>query len=140
MRKRILRIRTFYWFGAILDARLGIVLLVKRYLEMPDFMRNSDSGATLLAELYSVGQDCGLMWGWTFLLIWADRKPLARRGIILLTVFPVVFLLLTNVIDIILRGADVISNQSINIGIGIILIVWGLYCYIEAGKIEKELH
>ncbi len=140
MKKKILRIRTFYWLGAILDARLGIVLLVKRYLEMPDFIRNPDSRATLLAGLYSVGQDCGLMWGWKFLLIWADRKPLARRGVILLTVFPVVFLLLINVIDIILRGVDVISNQGINIGIGIILIVWGLYCYIEAGKIEKELH
>ncbi len=31
------------------------------------------------------------MLGWTFLLIWADRKPLERRFVMLLTVFPVVF-------------------------------------------------
>ena len=30
------------------------------------------------------------MLGWTFLLIWADRKPLERKGVLLLTVFPVV--------------------------------------------------
>lgn len=57
-----------------------------------------------------MGQACALMWGWTFLLIWADRKPLERRGVILLTVFPVVVLLLTNIIDIILSEFDVISN------------------------------
>jgi len=139
MKNRILIIRTFYWLGAILDGRIGIVLLIRRYLEMPDFIRNSDFGVELLWGLYGVGQACALMWGWTFLLIWADRKPLERRGVILLTVFPVVVLLLTNIIDIILSGFDVISNQGINIGIGIILIVWALHCYIEAGKIEKEL-
>ena len=30
------------------------------------------------------------MLGWTFLLIWADRKPLERKGVLLLTAFPVV--------------------------------------------------
>jgi len=27
---------------------------------------------------------------WTFLLIWADRKPVARKGVLLLTASPVV--------------------------------------------------
>ena len=31
------------------------------------------------------------MLGWTFLLIWADKKPVERRGVLLLTVFPVLF-------------------------------------------------
>lgn len=30
------------------------------------------------------------MAGWTALLIWADRDPVARRGVLLLTVCPVV--------------------------------------------------
>ena len=30
------------------------------------------------------------MIGWTFLLIWADRSPVERKGILLLTAFPVV--------------------------------------------------
>jgi hypothetical protein len=30
------------------------------------------------------------MLGWTALLIWADRKPLERKGVLLLTVFPVI--------------------------------------------------
>ena len=31
-----------------------------------------------------------LMFGWTILLIWADRKPYERKGILLITVFPVI--------------------------------------------------
>jgi len=30
------------------------------------------------------------MLGWTFLLIWAERKPVERKGVLLLTVLPVV--------------------------------------------------
>ncbi len=30
------------------------------------------------------------MLGWTVLLIWADRKPMERKGIILITVIPVI--------------------------------------------------
>jgi hypothetical protein len=31
-----------------------------------------------------------LMFGWTVLLIWADRKPVERKGILLITIVPVV--------------------------------------------------
>jgi hypothetical protein len=30
------------------------------------------------------------MFGWTALLVWADRKPFERRGILLITIFPVI--------------------------------------------------
>ena len=29
------------------------------------------------------------MFGWSCLLIWADRKPVERRGVLLITIFPV---------------------------------------------------
>ena len=29
------------------------------------------------------------MLGWAFLLVWADRKPVERKGVLLLTVIPV---------------------------------------------------
>jgi hypothetical protein len=39
---------------------------------------------------YALGLGASLMLGWTFLLVWADRKPLERKGVLLLTVFPVI--------------------------------------------------
>ena len=37
-----------------------------------------------------------LMFGWTALLLWADRAPVERRDVLLLTVFPVVVGLAVN--------------------------------------------
>ena len=39
---------------------------------------------------YVAGLCAALMAGWTVLLVWADRDPIARRGVLLLTVCPVV--------------------------------------------------
>lgn len=140
MKKNILWIRSFYWLGAILDARVGIILFIRRYLELPDFVRSSGFSAELLGALYGVGQACALMWGWTLLLIWADRKPLERRGVILLTIFPVVMLLIINIAHLVLTGFDSASNHCLNIGIGFLLIVLGLYCYVAAGRITSEIN
>lgn len=39
---------------------------------------------------YALGLAASLMLGWTFLLIWADIRPSERKGVVLLTAFPVV--------------------------------------------------
>jgi hypothetical protein len=38
-----------------------------------------------------MGVGASLMAGWTILLIWADRRPIERKGVLLITVFPVLF-------------------------------------------------
>ncbi|WP_229537194.1 hypothetical protein [Pelosinus baikalensis] len=45
----------------------------------------------------------------------ADRKPLERRGVILLTIFPVVMFLLINIAHIVSTGFDSVSNQFISL-------------------------
>jgi hypothetical protein len=44
------------------------------------------------------------MFGWTLLLIWADRKPVERKGVLLLTTFPVIFGLVLNNLSAIASG------------------------------------
>jgi hypothetical protein len=39
---------------------------------------------------YAMMVSASLMLGWTVLLIWADRKPIERKGVIMITVIPVV--------------------------------------------------
>jgi hypothetical protein len=71
MESRVRWLRIAYWVGAVLDAvaavYLWIVVLAGGY--NPDF-----AWAAIL------------MTGWTALLIWADRRPLARKGVLPLTV------------------------------------------------------
>ncbi|MFX1399572.1 MAG: hypothetical protein ACFFAS_21305, partial [Promethearchaeota archaeon] len=48
---------------------------------------------------FATGWGCSLMLGWTALLLWGFFKPIERRSIFLLTIFPVVSgLILTELI------------------------------------------
>jgi hypothetical protein len=39
---------------------------------------------------YAMGMGAALMFGWTALLLWADRRPIERRDVLALTVVPVI--------------------------------------------------
>jgi hypothetical protein len=75
-----------YRIGAAADGAMLIPLLapkaaaamlgISRFAPGPDYRYAAAIGAALMA-------------GWTALLLWADREPLQRRGILLLTVCPV---------------------------------------------------
>lgn len=39
---------------------------------------------------YALGVGATLMFGWTLLLVWGSAEPIARRGVLLLTVVPVI--------------------------------------------------
>jgi hypothetical protein len=88
MRKKIILLRVCYWIGAVADAISAIIMLLPTVggsiYGIPDFNPGSE-------YRYAMGLGASLMMGWTFLLIWADRRPVERRGVLLLTVFPVLF-------------------------------------------------
>ena len=88
MSKKILLLRVCYWIGAVADALSAIIMLSPKVggslYGIPDFNPG-------YAYRYAMGLGASLMLGWTFLLIWADRRPVERRGVLLLTVFPVLF-------------------------------------------------
>lgn len=70
-------LRMSYWLGAVADAVATVSLLLP-----------SRTGETEFR--YAMGMAAALMLAWTVLLIWGDRKPVARRGVLLLTVFPLI--------------------------------------------------
>ncbi|WP_433229674.1 hypothetical protein [Actinomadura formosensis] len=75
-----------YWIGAVADALALIPLLVPKAAEV---MLGLDGFAPGSDYRYAAGIAAALMAGWTVLLVWADRRPVERRGVLLLTVCPV---------------------------------------------------
>jgi len=75
--QKIKWLRISYWAGAIADLLMVILFLIPERMGESEFR-------------YPMGLAAALMMGWTFLLIWGDRKPLERKGILLLTIFPVI--------------------------------------------------
>ena len=74
---KILWLRVSYWSGAIADGVIAIRTMIPEIMGETEFR-------------YAMGIATTLIIGWTCLLIWADRKPVERKGVLLLTVFPVI--------------------------------------------------
>jgi hypothetical protein len=79
-------LRIAYWAGIIMDAIVSVQMLFPRLLlgaygidlvPTPEFTFAMRYGAPLMI-------------GWTVLLFWANRKPVERKDILLITAFPVV--------------------------------------------------
>ena len=84
--REVLHLRLAYWVGAVFDALTLIPMLVPgvgaSIFGLRDFVPSA-------AYQYAMSTAAALMLGWTALLLWADRKPLARRGVLPLTVLVV---------------------------------------------------
>jgi hypothetical protein len=76
-----------YWIGIIADGISTIVLLSPDLAKAIFGLNNGSFGEPYL---YVSRIAASLMFGWTILLFWADRKPIDRRDILLITIFPVV--------------------------------------------------
>jgi hypothetical protein len=87
MKRSIVFLRLAYWAGAILDAAMLPPMLVPSIGAKMYGIADFHPGAEYRYAMY-VG--ASLMAGWTALLLWADRKPVERRGVILLTIIPVI--------------------------------------------------
>jgi len=86
MNSKILWLRISYWVGAVLDGLYVIPMLSSKIGGALYGMEDFNPG---VEYRYAMAVGAAMMLGWTFLLIWADRKPVERRGVLLLTIFPV---------------------------------------------------
>ena len=112
-------LRTSYRAGAAVDAAIGILMLVPSRMGETEFR-------------YPMGLAAALMFGWTVLLVWADRKPVERKGILVITVFPVITgLVLSGVYGVasgLLPAAKIIPS----VVVGVMLAILMLYSYVNA--------
>jgi hypothetical protein len=76
-------LRLSYWIGAIADLVVGIAMVYPEFLSLA---LRLEEPPLAIETRSALGIGASLMFGWTALLLWADRKPLERKGVLLLTV------------------------------------------------------
>ena len=127
----IFLIKAPYWLGIVADALWALALFFPSIFAIltgtPDF--NPDLETKLI-----MGIGGTLMTGWTFLLLWAVNKPIERRGVILLTAFPVVFGMFIITFIQLLNGKTIIIWAMVKT---LILFTSMIYSYLLAGKSVK---
>ena len=80
-------LRVAFWLGAVTDG-LAVIPMLSRRIGAAVF--GGDRSRDNIEYRFAMGIGAALMAGWTLLLLWGAASPLARRDILLLTVFPVI--------------------------------------------------
>ena len=70
-------LKVSYIAGAVADGVIGILMLLPGRMGETEFR-------------YPMGLGASLMFGWAALLLWANKRPMERKGVLLLTIFPVI--------------------------------------------------
>lgn len=130
---RIKFLRISYWVGAIFDALVIIPMLSPQVASVafgiPNFNPGNDYG-------YAMRIGASLMLGWVCLLIWADRKPVERKAVLPLTIFPVIIGLIYSGIYAVTTNVIVVGNMLPTwIMQGVLVLLFG-FSYLNANKLK----
>jgi hypothetical protein len=82
---RLLKIT--FWIGAVTDALAAIVMI---FPQLRVYIFGPENFLLTPANKFALGLGASLMIGWTVLLIWGSFKPIERRGLLIITVVPVI--------------------------------------------------
>ena len=95
MKDNIIRwLRISYWVGAVVDFAAGLMMVIPALFAFMNQPGNFQPGNDYR---YAMGLGAPLMFGWTVLLLWADRKPVERKGILPITLLVVLGEALTQI-------------------------------------------
>lgn len=112
-------LRRSYRAGAAVDALAAIGMTFPDRLWTARFRGGFRRDSRELR--YGMRSGAALMAGWTGLLLWADRRPLERKGVLPLTMFPVVAGLMANdaraVADGYLAKGSVVPTRALQVGL-----------------------
>ncbi|QEE14594.1 hypothetical protein DSAG12_00407 [Promethearchaeum syntrophicum] len=137
---KMIFIKIAYIVGIILDGLLGIDMFLYTFLGKSIYLHNQNipisSNETQPVMMFGTA----LMIGWTILLGWGLHKPIERKGTLIITAFPVVFLYL--IYDIFQYINDIsITDPSSKIVVMIIrcgLIILMMVAYIFANQVKER--
>ena len=124
MRAEIRWLRASYWSGAVADTEIGILTLIPSRMGVAEFV-------------YPMGLAASLMFAWTLLLIWADRKPLERKGVLLPTILVIAGLMASGVYAVAIGIFPITRIVPTSI-VGVLLIALMGFSYLRASKMEKD--
>ena len=133
---KILLLKISLWAGAIFDGLVLFPMLSPRIGGMIFGIPNFSPG---MDYTYAMLIGASLMAGWTSLLIWAAMKPVERRAIFVLTVFPVL-------IGLILSGIYAADSTFVPLGkmistwiVQSVLVALYIICYFLARTMTKDV-
>lgn len=103
-------LRTSFLVGAVADGLVAVAMFSEMVVGHASPLTHSVPD---IPYRYAIGLAGSLMLGWTVLLLWANRKPIERRGVLLLTCLVVLGLMLTVVFAMSSTYMPVVPGMSV---------------------------
>lgn len=121
--------------GAVVD---GIMAVAMVYMPLWARILKLDDFSPSLRYQVDLGVGAALMFGWTGLLLWGARKPVERRGVLLLTAFPVISGILVTAIAAVLTGLNsAAALTTILVGLPLLLALM-VVGYLDARRVDAR--
>jgi hypothetical protein len=117
-------LKASYLAGAVADGLVGILMLLPSRMGEAEFR-------------YAMGLGASLMFGWTALLLWGYRRPLERKGVLLITIFPVIIGLVATGLWAAATGFFTVQRIAPTTILGISLIVLLGFSYTKATRAQR---
>ena len=124
MQNKIRWLKASFLAGAVADIGIGILTLI------PSRMGES-------AVTYPMGLAATLMFGWAVLLLWGYRQPVARRGLLVITIFPAITGLMASGVYSVAAGIFPLGRivPTTILGLGLIALMG--YSYFNARDLDS---
>ena len=135
MESKVLRLRAVCWIGAVVDLFFAIAMITP---SLWSWMLGLAGYDPTLVHRLDMGVGASLMLGWTMLLLWASHNPIERRGVIALTIFPVITGLGITSALAIYTGVNSIGNLIWVFGMKVILVAIFAYGFHTARQLAEE--
>jgi len=125
MDRSIRWLKASFLAGAVADIAIGILTLIPA--------RMGENAVT-----YPMALAATLMFGWAVLLLWGYRQPVARKGLLVITVFPVITGLMASGVYAVAAGVFPPGHilPSTTLGLGLIALMG--YSYLNARNLDVE--
>ena len=127
-------LRISYWVGAIADAIAAVVMSFPEVGRAAYGLTRFEPGVDYR---YAMRLGASLMLGWTVLLLWADRRPLERRGVLPITVFVIAGLAWAGAYAV-SAGLIPLGNMIPTWALQALLVILFLYSYFRAGRMAVQ--
>jgi len=130
----IVWLRVSFWIGAVFDLLDGLAMLFPGLLGVDKVL---SIFSPTPASRFAFGMGAPVMLGWTVLLLWADRKPLERKGVL-----PITLLVVLGEV-----ANEIVAVQAGSIPVGTLIPTWilqaavcglFLFSYLYARRSESK--
>jgi len=111
--------------GAVVDAIVGVLILIPSRMGEAEFR-------------YPMGLAASLMFGWTVLLLWGYQRPVERKGVLLITICPVIAGLMASAAHQFATGAFTVGRVLPTLMVGVALIGLLGFSYFRARRLTRE--